>query len=72
MAVRICQPVLNALVVQWIRIGDYGSSDKRSNRFESTNKVLWPSGSGSGLQNLLQQFESARDLNKGVESLTYG
>ena len=28
-----------ALVVQWIRIGDYGSSDKRSNRFESTNKV---------------------------------
>ena len=26
-----------ALVVQWIRTLDYGSSNKRSNRFESTN-----------------------------------
>lgn len=27
----------NALVVQWIRTLDYGSRNKRSSRFESTN-----------------------------------
>ena len=51
-----------ALVVQWIRTLDYGSSNKRSNRFESTNKALWPSGSGEALQKLLRQFDSGKCL----------
>lgn len=33
-----------ALVVQWIRTSDYGSEDKGSNPFESTEMANWPSG----------------------------
>lgn len=31
--------MLNAPVVQWIRTLDYGSSNKRSNRFGSTKRI---------------------------------
>jgi len=33
---NVVKYLISALVVQWIRIGDYGSSDSGSNPLEST------------------------------------
>ena len=51
------------LVVQWIRTLDYGSRNKRSNRFESTIRSSGREVLGSALQKLLRQFESDLDLD---------
>ena len=55
-----------ALVVQWIRTLDYGSSNKRSNRFESTVNGSLAEWLGSGLQNLQHLFDPGRDLKHRV------
>ena len=57
-------PILATIapVVQWIRTLDYGSRNKRSNRFGSTNKALCPNGIGGALQKPLYKFESCKCL----------
>jgi hypothetical protein len=54
-----------ALVVQWIRMDDYGSFDKRSNRFGSTKWLVW-SRRPVGLQNLQSWFDTNTNLDKAL------